>query len=280
MTESITVLSFNLWNDVIDRGARAQVFIELVKQTKPDILCLQECTDIVNTMIYPAITSLGYVRPFIYPDSSQIQVYTLRSIKLINGVFKQTDIAPYGINKLPDTKMNRKIMHFTCKINMSSVTIATCHFESEFGKHNTIKHGQFQHVEAKLRELYNKTSSDPDILMCDKSNIILCGDFSIGGVDDGLQLSKTFDVNGWLDTWRATGSDPQHEITFNRETNPYNRESKYHSRLDRILYLGDNIQCTQHKVIAGFQDKQSGAKYVVSDHYGILAKFRFGDSGK
>lgn len=280
MSESITVLSFNLWHDVIDREARAQVFIELVKQTKPDIMCLLECTDIVNTVIFPAIASLGYIRPFPYPDSSQIHVYALRSIKLTNGVFKQTDVVPYGINKLPDTKMNRKIMYFTCEINKSSVTIATCHFESEFSKNKTVKHTQFQWVEGMLRELYCKTSAEPDILQCEKSNVILCGDFSIGGVDDGLQLSKTFGVNGWLDTWRATGADPKHEITFNRETNPYNRESKYHSRLDRILYMGDNIQCTQHRVIAGFQDKQTGAKYPVSDHYGILAKFQFGDSGK
>ena len=37
MTE-LSVLTFNLWHDVIDKTARALVFIELVKQTKPDIL--------------------------------------------------------------------------------------------------------------------------------------------------------------------------------------------------------------------------------------------------
>lgn len=276
MTE-LTVLSFNLWHDVIDSEARAMIFFELVKHIKPDILCLQECTETVIMKIYPELTTIGYTRPIMYTDNSQIHIYAINTLGLVKGVFKQTRIQPYNLYKLPDTMMNRQLIYFTCEKNKSSVTIATCHFESEFGKHNTIKYEQYQHVEAALRELYSITSTDPKIFNCEKSNVILCGDFSIGGVDDGLELSKTFDVNGWLDTWRATGSDPKHEITFNRESNPYNRESKYHSRLDRILYLGDNIQCTQHRIIAGFQDKKTGVKYPVSDHYGVLAKFAISD---
>jgi exonuclease III len=283
MTE-FSILTFNLWHDLRAREARAAVFIELVKQTKPDIICLQECTIEVTNHINPALAELGYVKPMMITDDSQIQIYVINTttnpnIKIIRGKYVADAVDPYGKVKFPETKMNRELMYCTVKIShKTSVTIGTCHFDSEFGKHNTVKHGQYRYAETLLRKIYHDTNANNNIFDCDRSSVLLCGDFSVGGVEDGLELSKTFDTNGWLDTWRVTGADPKHEITFNRETNPYNKESKYHSRLDRMIYLGDSIKCVEHRVIAGFIDKQSGTKYVVSDHYGVLAKFRVNSS--
>ncbi len=269
MTE-FSVLTFNLWHDLQDREARAKVFIELVKQTKPDIICLQEYTPAAG--LYIPLTELGYIKPMLVSEDSTIELYTLNinhGIRIVRTKYSAFQVEPCGIQKLPETKMNRNMMYFTIACNNSNqlfTTICTCHFDSEFGKHNIIKHGQYKYAENLLRGIYTGTNT--------KSNIILCGDFSVGGVEDGLELSKIFDTNGWQDTWRVTGADPRHEITFNRETNPYNRESKHHSRLDRVLYLGESIKCVEHRVIAGFVDKATGAKYVASDHYGVLAKFK------
>lgn len=284
MTE-FSVLTFNLWHDPQAREARAAVFIELVKQTKADILCLQECTINVTNQINPELSKLGYVKPMIIADNCQLQIYVINTttnpnIKVVTGKYVDGAVDPYGLVKLPETKMNRELMYFTVELlkTKTSVTIGTCHFDSEFGKHNTVKHGQYRATENLLRKIYDDTTANPIIFGGTRSSVILCGDFSVGGVEDGLELSKIFDVNGWQDTWRVTGADPKHEITFNRETNPYNRESKYHSRLDRVLYLGESIKCVEHRVIAGFVDRVTGAKYVVSDHYGVLAKFRVNSS--
>ncbi len=116
-----------------------------------------------------------------------------------------------------------------------------------------------------------------------KSNIrgvIFAADFNIGNTEDDEIFNKVY-INRegggadcvMKDTWITTGSNPRHEITYNNKTNPYNKEAKYHTRIDRVVYNENGgLKCTSHLVIGGFQEPD-GTKHAISDHYGVFCKF-------
>jgi hypothetical protein len=274
----ISVLSFNLWNHYVDCESRCKLFIILIKLLMPTIICLQEFTLTASVIIHPVLLSLGYVASEKMTNSKLKHFDTAIYVLAGNpGVATSTTVKIISddIYVFDNTKMQRCIKMIKLLINnMYTLTVATSHFESVFSKIAEIKHVQYGQAYDLLTRIIS-------------NGVIFAADFNIGNEEDekvfqNIFLKKKDNTNDnntnrahMQDTWIAAGSDTHHEITYNRYSNPYNSESKYHSRLDRILFMDTSkkLQCTSHLVIAGFQ-KPDGTKYAISDHYGILSKFQ------
>jgi len=142
-------------------------------------------------------------------------------------------------------------------VESKEIVISTTHFESIFNRkmENTVKLNQYRTTKNILDRLY-------ELYKC----VIFCADANIMDHEEKYFIST--DDDKWKDAWKIKG-DESNRYTFDNKKNIYllMKKSPYKSRLDRIIYRGENMQLIKFKLI----DKNDIIE--PSDHFGILTKF-------
>lgn len=256
---TLSLLDYNIWFDKFNLAERTLSLIDVIEETKPDVITLQEVTKKVHEVLITTLSKFGYLN--YYP-------------KTIDGSYDCAIFSKYPIInskkiEFENSKMNRSLRTSVIEYPLMSkdkddlvnieqikVVIATAHYESLFKpKDSLIKKEQFEITKMEL-----------DNLSKEYQHIILGCDTNIITDEDKLFLTK--DIN-WRDAWIEFGRDKEKEYTYDTETNKnlIQRGIKnLRSRVDRIIYRGDMI-CRKFELI-------TDGNFIIlpSDHHGLYVK--------
>lgn len=265
----ISIMSYNIWFDTIDREKRLISLIDTIKHYDPNIICLQEVIPDIGKLLIDRLKS-SY--KFVYPIEIEMSYGCM--------IFSRYEISHCIEYEYIKSSMGRRLycIIIECDIikdnthdgnqyiaNRQNLVIATSHFESEFKKKiNNVKTGQFIQAHKILNDLYNEYGP-----------VIFCSDTNI------LPHEEKYFITGdknWSDAWQENGHDSTIEYTYDTKLNLNlkNRDiqKEIRSRIDRIVYRGNSVLVPiSFKLIKGLPDN-----IEPSDHYGIMADFELVDN--
>lgn len=103
----------------------------------------------------------------------------------------------------------------------------------------------------------------------ESSNCILMGDFNMRQAED--KTVENLCGGGWIDAWKAGGSNKQLKFTWDSIKNPYYKNGfGFTARFDRCYAKGDDLRVMDFNLV-GNQSVSENEGDCLSDHYGIAA---------
>ena len=261
MSQLFTVASYNIWFDKTLCLERALSLIESINLLNPDVICLQE----VRPEIYDILVEFLIEYKYYFPKKlkktygcvtfSKHPIIKCLDYSYSNSqmgrslIITKIDYTYHTILENSDNEINKKI----------EIVVANTHFESLFKKN----------IENKTKlEQYKNARVVLDSLHAEYRNVVLCSDTNVMKNEEVL-FDLQFKNNSWIDAWEVKGTE-LNKYTYNSENNVYLQiqQSKFKSRLDRILYKIDNCIIDNFDIIV-----KNNEVVEISDHYGIYAKF-------
>ena len=259
-----SIMSFNIWFDVYAERERTAALLACIYKNNPDVICLQE----VRPHIYEKLKTNLKKYDYHYPKNIQISYGCV--------IFSKYKISKCLSVPFKKTLMGRELViikiDYPCQIlekdrlcvERVEIVICTTHLESEFNRNtkNITKWSQIEESFNILESMYERYK-----------NVIFCLDSNLTDNDEKHNEFPFNDKQKWKDTWISNGNE-ENKYTFDGKKNIYlkRRQSKYRSRLDRILFKSDSCHLETFHLIKDASD------YVLSwispsDHFGILGKF-------
>eukprot|EP01125_Pyxidicula_operculata_P002099 TRINITY_DN1204_c0_g1_i1.p1 TRINITY_DN1204_c0_g1~~TRINITY_DN1204_c0_g1_i1.p1 ORF type:complete len:356 (-),score=49.45 TRINITY_DN1204_c0_g1_i1:44-1111(-) len=254
--KEFTIISWNVWFGMRNRGSRMNALGKLIKEYDPDIIALQEVTqDLMDKIRCQKWTHDYFITD---PEAKLVEKYG-------NVLFSKVQFHECILKQL-ESRMGRKALIGTCVVKQSSqLSIGTFHLES------CEENSSFRR---KQLEVFKELTED-----C--SHLILIGDTNFTQPDESSCLTNRM-TDVWKYLYQKTNEESNPGLTFDTETNlmlqeEYNSRNmgKKRERLDRCFVSSDTIEPI-HMEILGTKPYMGENEYI-SDHYGILVKFRFKD---
>jgi tyrosyl-DNA phosphodiesterase 2 len=255
------VMNYNIWFSEIHQIERLISLGENIKLHNPDIICFQE----VTPMIYEKLINQLCEHTYYYPQKMENNYGCVIFSK--HPIIDSTEVT------YKNTSMNRNLLTATIELKVynakkdiietKNIIIGTSHFESIFKKFNGIKIEQYDKAKKVLDEINNG-----------QNFVILCADTNITNGEEKYFITSD---NNWKDAWIVDGEDDNKKDTYDsyNNTNLMSRfTSKYTSRIDRIIYIENNLLVQEDfELIKGID-----GLIEPSDHFGIMATFRLVES--
>lgn len=255
----LTVISYNIWFEETLQIERIAALLTVIINFSPDVLCLQE------------------VRPRVYEILiNQLKNYKYHFPNKIDELYGCAILSKFPISKgeiypFYNSQMGRNLIvgiidypyHKKEKdailVEKLAIPIVTTHFESIFKRNveNKAKIEQFEETHIILDELYLAFK-----------NVIFCSDTNILPQEE-VKFFANKKNNDWIDAWHLLGNK-SNEYTYDGNRNIYLqlKNSKFTSRLDRIIFRCDHCEVIEFRMLDTLEDVLQP-----SDHFGIMAKF-------
>ena len=219
----------------------------------PDLICLQEVTPRSFKLLEQALNH-EYFLFEVFGTDEQLPYCNLIAIHRRKLEIIDDSMVAYDFK----SQMGRKLMVVEVKHRQTGISlmVMNTHLESQ------TENWKYRKIQMEAINRLIKEGKE-------YQNFILVGDFNI--CDDREPVETLLRLYNYHDAWNEMGSPQSLTYTYNCLTNPYAKEvtknSKFHSRLDRILYRfsADRIVVTKMKFL--------GVKQPISDHYGLMAEF-------
>ncbi len=196
----LIVMSANLWFSEELASERLNSLKAHIGIYNPDILCVQECTDIVLVELRKLFKYCNISDKYIPVPGDWYGCVIFSNIQ-----FNKIYDVPY-----PETFMSRSLQHAILIVNNKKINIFNTHFESEFNRSNKYKRLQYTFAADYINSYVN---------------CIFCADTNIAEIDEQY-FTECF--SNYTDSWIADGSKPEKQYTYVKE---------HKSRLDRILSI-------------------------------------------
>jgi len=244
----LATASWNIWFDESLREHRTRGIVNQLKQTNYDLFCLQEVIPQTAEIIknkFPKWDVAGY------PLQSAYDTLILSKHKIID----------WQRLELPHTNMGRnlllaKIFHAP---SGKTITVATFHLESEFGKMKIKK-------EMQLIYIYNIIADLQD------EPILLLGDTNFTKKEKDPELPDFIE-----DAYLGASKPGGYNYTYDGKRNSNVRNAYLRSRLDRVYYSKKNLRLSEFSFL-GDRPIMTGDHedpIFLSDHFGIRTCFTF-----
>ena len=244
----LSFLSMNLWNDKENRPERLQHFFDLVSQYNPDIICLQEVTNLILAKILRQKWAKMY-----FASTKKIKdracgevIFSKFPISLSESFpFRQTAAG----NCINITHINIPLNYVLPTpgeedVTGDTITIVNCQFE-KLKPFSDMRKEQF-------RSIVN--------LLCKRSCVFLLSDTNF--TDEDLD---TLDVpSPWKDVWIEMGSPDDYKFTYDSTKNIY-INGHYQYRYDRAIYKSPYWIADYFETV--------GLDNLASSHFGIYCEF-------
>lgn len=251
-TKRLKVMNYNIWFAETFRTERMIALVETILHHNPDVICMQE----VIPKVYEKLILMLNNYKYHYPEEPE---YNYNCVIFSKYPFVENKCG----NKLFDnTKMGRSLVYGTILKEGKNIIVGTSHFESLFQKFNYVKVEQFKTAKMYLEDL--ALSEGSQVIFCSDTNIVRSEEASF---INNLSNSK------WKDPWIENGRISEKEYTYDSENNDNLKNRKlgyYRSRIDRIVYLGDNITTSEFTLVKGLPEL-----IEPSDHFGVMASFLY-----
>lgn len=254
----VKILSFNIWFDEYHIYERLDSLLHMIEDLDPDILCLQEVTKNIYSLLRAKLPEYSHSCPDELPDErySCIIMSKFRISESYEVAYDESEMGRKLLISCIDIPIAIQEESGNVYVGKKKIIVANTHFESVFKyKINYVKTEQFEIAHKILNDMYDQYS-----------NVIFCADTNI------LEDEEPFFFNGnWDDAWVIDGQNTEKQFTFDSMTNHNLRKfhtTKYQNRLDRIIYRADDITQTSFDIIKDF-----GSRIQPSDHHPIYAEF-------
>lgn len=167
--------------------------LQLIQQANPDVLCVQEYTEVVNgpwrVSIIKELDSLGYT--FHYLSRDQVRTDIADAAAEIRGtaIFSKSAITDTGRISIRHDYIDENLIHATIRFNNKPIQIFTAHLASYRLYEDTtssnvykITYQRKRLVEHRLRETEQLHQQEAEIIQAvlskSKSPVIYCGDMN------------------------------------------------------------------------------------------------------
>jgi len=260
--KEFTVLSWNVWFGMRNRGPRMDALGKVVQECDPDLIAFQEITADIMALI----TSQKWAKEYYVTDPEAKLVE--KNLGYGNVMLSKMRFHECAMKNL-DTRMGRKAMLGTCIVKSNpQLSFGTFHLES---------HTEDAPVRKKQLQAFKDLTE-----VC--SHVILIGDTNFTSDSESKWLGPRFkDV--WQEIHQKTKEDEETNqgLTFDTVTNKMCAEEyknrnlgEKRKRLDRCFFTHETIEPISVRIL-GLQPYIPGSSEYISDHYGIVAKLRFKD---
>ena len=237
-SEQVTLVTYNLDCREYNFEERIGAFLELIRQTLPDIVMVQEGTTLTYEKLMREMGLMGYNRNLLdimrHRPSGEI-------------IFSKHRIKSNKYIPFQNSSDNRGIA--ISEIDMRTRTFYVC--TSQFGE--------------KVPEMRRQIASFNRNLKDVEGVIIFGGDTRIKNYQKDLR-----EPEGWYDGWYEAGSS-SNEYTVDHKTNLM-VEPPIADRPDRVWFRQgnqDHIQCEDYHLFG------NESSITISSHYGVWATFSF-----
>lgn len=252
MNNTFTTISYNIWFEEYLTTERTNSLIKIINESNPDVICLQEVRPNIHTFLIHNLENYKYH----YPEklSKSYGCITFSKYPITKCLEYEFENSTMG-RSLIITKIDHPY-------NKTEIVVTNTHFESLFNKKyiNKPKIKQFEETSLILEGLYTEFK-----------NVLLCADTNVLHHEEN-KFNEFFDNNNWIDSWINRNSNVIHKYTYDSDHNVYLQEKfpniKYKSRIDRILFKGDNLILEEFSMLKGHDNM-----IEPSDHFGIISKF-------
>ncbi len=263
MSQLFTVVSYNIWFDKTLCLERTISLIESINLLNPDVICFQEVRPEIYDILIQFLIEYKYYFPEKLKKTYGCVTFSKYPItKCLDYLYSNSKMG----RSLIITKIDYPHQIISDNINDTStnkieITVANTHFESLFKKNteNKIKLEQYENARIVLDSLY-----------AEYQNVILCSDTNVM-INEEILFDSQFKNNLWIDAWKIKGT-ALNKYTYNSEKNVHlqlkHQQSKFKSRLDRILYKTNNCVIDNFDIIV-----KNDESIEISDHFGIYANF-------
>ncbi|QKF94141.1 endonuclease/exonuclease/phosphatase [Fadolivirus algeromassiliense] len=261
MTNVITICSYNIWFDETLSLERTVGLIELLNQTKPDVICLQEVKPNIYQLLITLLNDYRYHFPKKISKSYGCVTFSKYPIsKCLEFEYKNSSMG----RSLIITKIDypyHTISDDGVSVDKVDIVIGNSHFESLFKRNtiNEVKIEQYRIARELLEKLYNEYH-----------NVILCSDTNVMAHEES-KFNEQYIDNSWYDSWICKGS-ALNKYTYDTDANVNLniRLSKFKckSRIDRILFKCDNCFIEEFNMLKGTSEILEP-----SDHFGVSSKY-------
>ena len=318
--DQFSFLTYNIWGLAVTPNhkhlftLRKDLLEKTIRNTKADILCLQEMSEFSYNQLEPLIQSYAFASEVPFPAS---QVKRNRSVDTyVISKYHPERIAVYGLPGVLGYEDSFTVIEFP---NLVAFNL----YNQAGSKHSPGQQHKWLHY-SRCRYDILQTIYDLIVKQYSKQNIIICGDFNFdldGSIEDWpeLEMIEKLSTLGFMDTFRTIhpkdpGFTEDTDINFMR-FNQKLIEKRY--RYDAVLYrpappgshswglrtsglIGTESLCLDAKESMWFLDTMSEAKggrehllrgcqtnrseqlllpISPSDHFGVLTKFGRGTNG-
>jgi len=260
-----SVLTFNVWFDKREKKTRAEYLFDIVKEHEPTFLCFQEAT-------------VGF-QTFLKEDSWMMENYQFDSINATNWYFvmvgvKKSEIGDAKLDFHEDTSlptnMGRTLKTLRLNLFGRPLAISTIHLESL--NNEKLRREQIQKI-GKLQ------SRDENVILCGDFNFCSHRNFFPGGPLENRMLEEF--IPKYEDTWVTLHAD-ELGYTFDTSVNPwiFREVRPERMRYDRMMLKSKIYEVETIDIVGNGDSKGSSEDLgldpkVPSDHFGLIAKFKF-----
>lgn len=249
---SFSIITWNVWFDLHHVIERINSQINEILLYKPSVVCLQEITDTILSIIknHKELNN-NYV---VVSDEHSTKPYG--EIMLLNRNL-ESKYKYYSI-PFPNTKMSRRIS--VLHLNRYNICVINTHLESEFNRvnkgDNKIRQEQAKYLFKYAKYILSKDNTE---------YVILAGDMNVTVDDEGW-------MNNLMQQYNVKDTLNRKDVYTYDYTKNSNIVGKFRSRLDRILTLSNNnIKPTFCTLLGTKPFKVNNSEECFpSDHFGIF----------
>jgi len=247
LLESVTVLSLNVWFADRNKERRFERIIEVIEQTSPDFVCLQEVQlDFKAKLRLSKIISSTY-----YISNSNIREQGINSMKAFGVMILSKWPCEFINYPYTNTTQARSLLACQTILNGVQLIVATTHIES---REDDLVRGE------QVKECMK--------ILDQHQNVVLTGDFNFEPTDTPQRMI----LPKFLDTYTQTPTPDTPDYTWTTACPKPKKNETPQGRIDRIL-LKSSRMVTQSFDLLG-QDEVEGSVgkcRTMSDHYGLIS---------
>lgn len=244
----LSVLTLNLWHDKEDRTERLQAFLDLVTQYNPDIICLQEVTNLVLQKILRQKWAKLY-----FSSEKKIRDRPCGEVILSKFPISLRESFPF---KQTAAGNMINIVHINIPLNY---VLPTPGEEDITGDRITVINCQLEklpHFSDMRKEQFRSIVN----LLCRQSCVFFFGDTNFTDKD-----TDTLDIpSPWKDVWLELGAPTDYQFTIDSTKNTY-LSGFQQARFDRAIYKSPYWAADYIETV--------GMDQLVSNHFGLYCEF-------
>lgn len=244
---SIRVLTQNLGGQIHEHPERVIAFLDMVKDSAPDVIAVQGCSRFMFEPIMREMGLAGYKR--FLPD-----VMVFRDTG--EAIFSKIPFLESKHVKFPESKENKGLTFVKLDIWEGldkGVWICTSDFDREYSIRN-------KQIEGFMELLLRELPTDDIIIFAGTTHIL----------EYHRSIMPNPRCGEWEDIWYEVGSDTE-RYTLDHTSNLF-VQPPFKDRPDRIWIRGlcDGIEVKSMRLFKAAE----GVK-ILSPHYGVMAEFEF-----
>ncbi|MBI3829836.1 MAG: endonuclease/exonuclease/phosphatase family protein [Planctomycetes bacterium] len=246
--KTLTLVTYNVFEHPVEEEKRAPALLRLLKDSKADLLALQEAQPWFMARLQ---------------KEEWIKEYKIAQPKTKSGepcelcLLSKIPLEKVEYLELPG-RLGRGALIVRCKSGSRSMALATVHLES-FLEDGPVRAKQLEAVFPKLK---------------DADDAVLLGDFNFG---DGEKEAESLD-KGFTDLWTAL-HPKEPGYTWDKEASPMARQGSFPDeksrRLDRILVRSEHWKAKELSLLGDRPVSEKEKDLFPSDHFGLMARLEF-----